>query len=161
MTDVELCKRNAAARAIKDEHGWGAAAVNVCFDAAVVRGKFKSGTDVELVDGERISAEEIAEHREYIPAAKCHIYKETTPVLGEERLRAIYQTPLDLYPNEVIWVKSGHERKMLEYLFPGKFDIEDMDDAVGRALGCDNAMHHNKKSRPASLSLRRVNQHRS
>ena len=61
----------------------------------------------------------------------------------------------------VIWVKSGCERQLLAYLFPGLFDIEDMDDAIGRALGVDNAMHHNKKSRPASLSLRRVNQHRS
>jgi len=82
-------------------------------------------------------------------------------VLGEARLRAIYQTPLDLYQNEVIWVKSGCERNILEYLFPGKFDIEDMDDAVGRALGVNNCNHYNKKSRPASLSLRRVNQHRS
>ena len=161
MTDVELCKRNAAARAIKDEHGWGATAAYCCFDAAVVMSKFKSQEDCEEVSSDRVGAAELAAHREYIPAADCYTYNETTPVLGDERLRAVYQPALDLYPNLVMWIKSGCERQMLEHLFPGLFDIEDMDDAIGRALGTDNANHHNKKSRPASLSLRRVNQHRS
>ena len=155
MADVELCKLNAAARDIKDNGaGYGAAATASCFDAAVVKAEIKSRAACEEVASDRVDAAELAPHREYIIAADCHIYKDTAPVLGEARVRAVYQKALELYPNLVMWVKSGCEKEMLEHLFPGLFDIEDMDDAVGRALGVDNSNHHNKKSRPASLSLR-------